>query len=346
MSANDVQPSTVDRLDRQLIHALLRDGRASFRRIAEALGSSEQTIARRYRRLREAGVVRVIVIRDPRRYRENLFIRIRTKPGAAVTIGEAIARREDVAWVTLAVGGTEVTCSVRSDEPYARDALILERLPKLGQVTDVASVAVLHVFAGSGLSGWDALEDPLDQHELAALRPRPQRAAGLVAGADEEVLVPEDDALLRRLAVDGRITYAALAAAAGRREAAVARRVDALLERGTLFVSTQVATAPLGFRTTATVWLTVAPADLERVGSEVSDHPEVEFAGAVSGTANLVVAVTCRDSADLYRYLTRRLGAIPAIRQHEVVVAQRRLKQSGTVMDGDRLPDPLADAVS
>ena len=46
---------TLDRLDRQLLHALQFDGRVSFRLLAEVLGSSEQTVARRYRRLRDAG---------------------------------------------------------------------------------------------------------------------------------------------------------------------------------------------------------------------------------------------------------------------------------------------------
>src|SRR5919199_1854176 len=88
MASIDEETLTLDALDRRLVHALLRDGRLPFRRIADALGSSEQTIARRYRRLREAGVVRVVVLRDPRRYRENVFIRLRTKPGAALPIGE------------------------------------------------------------------------------------------------------------------------------------------------------------------------------------------------------------------------------------------------------------------
>jgi hypothetical protein len=39
-----------------------------------------------------------------------------------------------------------------------------------------------------------------------------------------------------------------------------------------------------------------------------------------------------------------RLGAIPAVRQSEVVVAVKRLKHAETVMDGDRLPNPPAPA--
>jgi DNA-binding Lrp family transcriptional regulator len=344
MAADDEQTATTDALDRRLIHALLRDGRLPFRRIADVLGSSEQTIARRYRRLREAGVVRVVVLRDPRRYRENVFVRIRTKPGAAAPIGQFLARRDDVSWVTLAAGGTEVTCAMRSDDPGDRDALILERLPKVGQVTDVSSATLLHVFGSGPAADWHALDDPLAAAELDALGARAPRPGDLAAGVDEPVLVPDDDDLLRHLAVDGRMTFAALADAVGRREAVVARRVGALLERGTLFVKTEIAAALLGFHTTASLWLTVAPSDLERVGEEIAAHPEVEFSGAISGSANLVVSVICRDSPDLYRYLTRRLGPIAAIRQSEIVVAVRRLKQAGTIMDGDRLPNPLAEA--
>jgi DNA-binding Lrp family transcriptional regulator len=339
--ASEREPtSMLDALDRRLIHALLHDGRLPFRRIADVLGSSEQTIARRYRRLRDAGVVRVLVLRDPRRYRENVFLRIRTKPGAAAPIGESLARRDDVSWVTLATGGTEVACAMRSDDPRARDSLILERLPKVGQVTDVSSATLLHVFGDGPRAEWHALDDPLDPSELGALGARRLRPGELIAGADEPVLTPDDDDLLRHLAVDGRMTFAALAAEVGPPEAVVARRVGALLDRGTLFPRTEVAWALLGFRTTAMLWLTVAPSALERVGEEIAVHPEVEFAGAVSGAANLVVSLICRDSPDLYRYLTTRLGPIEAIRQSEIVVVVRRLKQAGTIMDGDRLPRP------
>ena len=45
-------PGTLDALDLKLLHALQIDGRAPFSRIAEVLGVSDQTVARRFRRLR------------------------------------------------------------------------------------------------------------------------------------------------------------------------------------------------------------------------------------------------------------------------------------------------------
>src|SRR3954453_14298922 len=135
----ETETITTDGLDRRIMSALQFDGRASFRRIAQALGSSEQTLARRYRRLREAGILRVVVLPDPRASRESLFVRIRTAPGAAEPIGSALSRRlpappgaaeplgsapprrPDVSWVTLAAAGTEVRCALRADDPRDRD---------------------------------------------------------------------------------------------------------------------------------------------------------------------------------------------------------------------------------
>ena len=143
------------------------------------------------------------------------------------------------------------------------------------------------------------------------------------------------------MARDGRASYAALAAGAGDSEARVARRVDALLAGGALIVDLEVASALLGFPLAAWLWLTVPPAELDGVGRAIIGHPEVPFAAAISGPANLAAWVVARDTADLYRYLTERIGAIAAVHAVEVAPILRRFKQAGTLMDGLRLPEPV-----
>jgi DNA-binding Lrp family transcriptional regulator len=51
---------TIDELGRKLIEALNLDGRGPFSRIADVLGVSEQTIARRYTHLCSNNVIRVV----------------------------------------------------------------------------------------------------------------------------------------------------------------------------------------------------------------------------------------------------------------------------------------------
>jgi len=63
--------------------------------------------------------------------------------------------------------------------------------------------------------------------------------------------------------------------------------------------------------------------------------PETTFTAAVTGMANLLVTVTCRDLAALYAFVTTKVGPLPAVRQVETVPVLHRLKQAGTrVRDG------------
>src|SRR5271154_6599255 len=95
-----VESIRVDDLDRQLVQCLGVDGRASFSAIAEVLGVSDQTVARRYRRLRSAGVLRVVGLRYPSYSGyAGWFLRLRCVPGSGLAIAEALARRPDTAWI-------------------------------------------------------------------------------------------------------------------------------------------------------------------------------------------------------------------------------------------------------
>lgn len=338
---------TIDRLDCKLVHALLLDGRASFRRIADALGSSEQTIARRHRRLREAGVLRVVVVPDPRRYPENMFPRIRVRPGAAVTVARAMAARRDISWVTVSSGAAEVICSLRTASAEDRDALLLQGLPRASQVAGVSTATLLHVFGDGEEAEWHGLPDDLTPEERSRLGGGSSRhrgagwaRSGRTGDATEAPVGPEDDDLLAELARDGRASWAAVAAATGRTEAQVARRVDALLGSGAVFVDAELAPVLLGFRAWAMLWISAAPGAIERIGRELSAHPESAFVAATTGTTNLVASVLCRDSDHLYRYMTGSVGPLDGVRDVEVVPAMRVVKQQGSLMDGDRLPDP------
>src|SRR5207249_8810987 len=91
---------SIDDLDRGLVHALQLDGRAPFSKIAEVLGVSENTVARRYRRLRSGGLLRVVGTTNGYLLGYTSWtIRIRCTPDAAAPIAAALARRPDTFWV-------------------------------------------------------------------------------------------------------------------------------------------------------------------------------------------------------------------------------------------------------
>src|SRR4051794_23025939 len=245
--------TVIDAIDRQIVHAMQVDGRAPFSRLAAVLGVSEQTVARRWRRLRADGVVRVLGLTPPEATEPSWFVRVRVQPAAAGAVADALARRPDVSWVTLTAGGAEITCSMRPRTRGQRDALLLDRLPRTVQVIDLNAFSVLHAYVG-GRYEWTGFEDPLTDEQIAALTPGPARTASTPLALD-----PEDELLLAALATDGRLSYAELAGVTGWSESRVARRVEALRAAGALYFDLEIANELLGHPINALLWLGVPP---------------------------------------------------------------------------------------
>jgi DNA-binding Lrp family transcriptional regulator len=330
-----VETITLDDLDRQLAQCLGVDGRASFSAIAEVLGVSDQTVARRYRRLRSAGVLRIVGLRSPKNGSgASWFVRMRCVPGSGETIAAALARREDTAWVQLLSGDTEVLCALRGEARDGSESL-LARLPRSGRIVAVTAYSRLHMFTGGPDA--QAFLQVLPDERVAPLR-RPSHPgstwrSGSGTAADEAGL---DAALFQALAVDGRTSCADLASGTGWSETTVRRRMDQLRDSGVLYFDLEGDWAAFGFRSPAWLWMSVPPSQLASVGTALAKFPEVAYAAATTGPANLAVCVICRDEAELYEFLTAKAGSLPGVERVETAPIIRTVKQSSPI------PSPLS----
>ncbi|WP_420383527.1 Lrp/AsnC family transcriptional regulator [Novosphingobium sp.] len=102
----------LDAIDRQIIAALHRDGRAQSTAIGEELGLSGNLVATRIRAMDAAGTMRVVAVADFRVHGYRMLARIRVKPNgrAPLDIANELARREDVLSVHLTSGAYPVSC--------------------------------------------------------------------------------------------------------------------------------------------------------------------------------------------------------------------------------------------
>ncbi|AEW97277.1 MULTISPECIES: Lrp/AsnC family transcriptional regulator [Streptomycetaceae] len=313
---------TVDQLDRQLLQALQLDGRAPFSKIAEVLGVSDQTVARRYAKLCAHGGLRVLGLADEARLgRTNWILRLSCTPDAAEPLATALARRPDTRWIGLISGGTEVLCVMAARTTEDRDTLLLDKIQRTPRVTAVRAHCVLHTFYG-GTLGWYTKSDALDPAQVAALTPPPPEPVGEPVELD-----PADEALFAALFQDGRAPVTELAQATRVSESAVRRRLDRLRSTGALVIDVQFDSVFVGYDTKASLWLTVTPAALGDVGTALAAHREVAFAAAVSGPANVVATVLCRDTHALYRYLSDRIGPLDGVQHVETAPLLRQVKR-------------------
>jgi DNA-binding Lrp family transcriptional regulator len=317
-----VQPQAPDPLDLKLLQALQLDGRAPFNRIATVLRVSDQTVARRFRRLRTTVQLRVLGVTDDSRLgRSTWLLRLRCSPDAAEQLAGALARRPDTAYVRVVSGGTEVMCAMKPRTRQARDELLLDRLQRTPRVTSVSAHCLLHHFYGGPL-GWLSKINALSPDEQAALSPPPIEPA-----TTPVVLDDADEVLLAVLGRDGRAPLTELQASTGLSEAAVKRRLDRLRSTGVLYLDVQFDQEPLGNEVVAVIWLTVAPAALADVGQVLASHPEVRFAAAITGQANVVAATVHPSTGDLYTYLSDKIGALDGVHSVETALTLREVKQ-------------------
>jgi len=321
-----VDTITIDDLDRQLAQCLGVDGRASFSQLAEVLGVSDQTVARRYRRLRSAGVLRVVGLKARKQLGSlGWFLRIRCVPGAGPAIAAALARRTDTAWIQLLSGNTEVLCTLRGDAREDREAL-LAKLPRGERIVDVTAHSLLHMFTG----GPDALGflQVLPASRVEPLQ-QPARASHAASQAGSHVELGElDFALFDALGVDGRASHAELAAATGWSESTVRRRMDQLRAVGVLYFDVELDMPAFGFQSATWLWLSVPPADLAAAGAALAKFPEVAYAAATTGAANLAACVVCRDETEFYEFLTAKAATLPGVQRVETAPIIRTVKQA------------------
>ncbi|WP_419996233.1 Lrp/AsnC family transcriptional regulator [Streptomyces boninensis] len=309
-----------DDVDRKLLHALEVDGRVPFRRVGEVIGVSDQTVARRYRRLCERAGLRVVGVRDGVRLgQDQWMLSLRCAPDGADAIARALARRGDTAWIGLASGGTEVIVSTRVRSRGEHEELLLSKLPRTPSIVEIHAHQILHRFYG-GPEGWLHKSDALGAEEVDALSPVRGTNGAAAIGA-------EDEALVVALEGDGRATLPELRRATGQSESAVRRRLERLLGTGAVYIDVEYDTEPVGYRHRAVLWITASPALLDQVGATMATHPEVAFAAAVAGRCNLVAVVVVRDVPDLYRYLSGPLGRLEGVERIDTSSVLRQIKQ-------------------
>ncbi|MGW0905883.1 Lrp/AsnC family transcriptional regulator [Streptomyces sp. NPDC002853] len=318
-------PDAPDLFDVKLLQALELDGRAPFSKIAAVLGVSDQTVARRYRRLVSDGSLRIVAVRDHEKLgQDQWMLRLRCAPEGADAIATALARRSDTSWIGLTSGGTEVVCCTRPRTRTDQDELLLAKLPRTPHIVDIRAQQMLHRFFG-GPDGWLMKHGPLGDDQIAALRTVPPTPAAR-AKAPQRV-EPEDEALVAALEQDGRATYPELQRATGRSESAVKRRLGALIASGAIYIDIEYANALIGMHVGAMLWITTAPWAMDSVGKALSSHAEIAHATAVAGPSNIMATAVTRDIPALYAYLSQKLGQLDGVQHVETAPFMRRVKQ-------------------
>ncbi|MGE7438729.1 Lrp/AsnC family transcriptional regulator [Kitasatospora sp. NPDC001175] len=285
--------------DIALLDALHANPRASFEKLAATLGVAPVTVARRWRRLNEAGQAWVSSVPGPRLAMSGAVCEIEPDPGRAVPVAAALATLPQVISVYLTSNQYAVHTIVLADELDKLTMLLLEVIPEVPGALRVRS----HL-GTQWLSGARWRLGAITGSQRSSVTGT-EAGDGRAETARTLVFDNQERELYLALQHDGRVGYRELARQLGIPEHQVRRQTESLLRRGMLTFRTDFARPEGGWPTELVLWLSVPHDRVEQVGLQLAEWPETRIALATIGSANLLVMAQLHQIGEVGRLRAR-----------------------------------------
>ncbi|MGY3317376.1 Lrp/AsnC family transcriptional regulator [Arthrobacter sp. ok909] len=326
----------LDSLDRQIMAALVRNGRAPWRLIAEVLGQQERTVARRGNKLLESGAVRINAFINPAAVssRAEFLLRVKAAPRELRQVCSWLADQDEPSWVSALSGANEAVAGIFL-APDELAELLYHRLATVDGIQSFTMMPLFDYFRTP--SGWTP--DVLSKQQYAALH---SDEDGRLAGpaTDHPPLDDTSRMLAMLLHGNGRATLDELASELSVSKATVSRRLDAMTSSGILFIRAVVDLAALGFPVESLITITCEGASTRSLGEYVASLPVTRWAAASGEQLVAQVAVTAlEDLGLLLSDLQKREGVASARSSIYAEVFKRN-----TVRYHDGIPEGPAPA--
>ncbi|MFJ6571382.1 Lrp/AsnC family transcriptional regulator [Streptomyces sp. NPDC091292] len=312
----------MDETDQLVVSALLANGRASWTTIAEALDLSEGTVRRRGSRLLDSGLLAVTALENPYRAWGGwpLVLILRTRPDRTLRLAHHLARMYAVKTVWV-LDTNEIFALVHPRNRDERNELMLSHLPLAGDLLDLRALPVLRAYTLAG---------PPQPPLLTAAQTRavrhPYDDPGLEPGPRLDM---DEHHLVEALAVDGRMSFARLAATTHTSAATAQRRLHRLRLTGGAEIATVVDRCQVGLDVQAVFFLQTDPAALPDTVKQLTARTPVHLAVAVTGPDSLIAAVAVSHTDDVYRLLAEEFPYLPGYRHARVHLVTAFVKESG-----------------
>ena len=135
--------------------------------------------------------------------------------------------------------------------------------------------------------------------------------------------------IVEQLQQDGRRSYATLAKAVGLSEPAVRQRVQKLLDNGVMQIVAVTDPLMLGFARQAMIGIR-ADGDLRAIADQLAALEEIDYVVICTGSFDLLVELVVSDDEQLLDILNDAIRSIPGVRDTEVFVYLKLVKQTYT----------------
>ena len=329
----------LDTLDSQIVAALIRNGRAPWRLIAEVLEQQERTVARRGNRLLASGVVRVQSFPSPGAISvvevDLYMLRVAAAPSAITAIGTWLSERPETHWVSALAGASECIVELFL-EREAVSGFLHGELAALDGIQNLSLEPIFEYYRT--VSGWRPDILTLDQYQTLSSSELPHLATRYTE-LGMPLLDEPNRALAELLRANGRITIEELAGGLGMSKSTASRRLETLIADGAVYVRAILDPASIGYPVEGILSVHVEAGSLEAAGRYLGDLPTTRWAANVSG--RILVQTAARSLAELRRVM-EDIAAHAGVIDVDVSLFTSIFKRSTVVYQNGKLPPAQA----
>ena len=315
-----------DERDSLIIDMLRADPTVLNTRIGQTLGVSNATVGARIRKLKEAGVVRVVASTDIRAAGFEIFSigSVEIAPAGPDTCHAVATELARVPQITSI--GTQLHQEQIMFHMIGRDTSDIERL----LATTASSIdAIKAAHARVVLSNY---KHSLNSGPIVEIKPDfEQRLRELTDTRLSESYAERELSVLAMLHGDGRMSLREIARRLDYPESQV-RTIFRKFENtpGILNYQTIVNSRALGHRHVHQVYVKANYCLLPGIVKQLKPMPEVLGLATMSGRMNLALSTTVQSRAELQQLVSERIPAIDGIEEIEVVDMLRAYKFDGS----------------
>ncbi len=164
-----------------------------------------------------------------------------------------------------------------------------------------------------------------------------------------------DNSLIRELDIDARQNYLKLAEKLSTSRNTVRRRLQRLLDEKIIWFVTVTSPPAFGYRTHATMAITVQPGDVDAVADKLKSFANIPYLLTTTGRYNIIAAAIFRNLDEMLDFLDTGLGTVSHLLGIEVIIGVNWLKfclnpmtsinQAFPAVPPPRIPDELDLAI-
>lgn len=309
----------------RILAALQVHPRASWPQIADALGMHERTVARRGQDLFDRGVVRVAAVSAGS---PGTIIEAETERGAVRMAAKSLAARQDVSWLHLTTGRSDILGEITIPDADLADVVIdeLQAIPGARRVRTNPSLNYLRVAKdwNPGVLRSEESRRLAEQNEFVTPAYEVRWNAPALDAVDEK--------LCAELTGSGRATFVDLSRTSGVSESTVRRRVAKLVAGGRIAFRAVFAPRHVGLPMTVVMRLSVPPRYLSEVTQLVSAESRIRNAILTTGQFAILIQLDIASRTDLQEVLSNH-PMLELVDHVETAVVLKSAKRSRIQFD-------------